>query len=167
MPETMTNQDLDALVSTKVGGVKRPYKCRRCGGSEYKVYPSSGFRYCPPCERASRRSWYTRNQPRVSAYRKLQKVNPNAKNYRRKWTLRRRYGVTIEQWDQMAKAQGGACAICKRAEALCVDHCHTTGCVRGLLCNKCNVGLANFRDDPKTMTMAIKYLERKPLCEPK
>ena len=57
--------------------------------------------------------------------------------------------------------QQGKCAICQKTPtSLNTDHCHTTLRVRGLLCHKCNLGLANFDDDPDILALAIKYLER-------
>lgn len=59
--------------------------------------------------------------------------------------LKFEYGITLEQYDIMFKAQDGLCLICKKPEQtktrLAVDHCHTTGKVRGLLCKKCNSAL--------------------------
>lgn len=42
----------------------------------------------------------------------------------------------------------------------CIDHCHKTGKVRGILCDGCNVGLGSFGDNPKTLKLAIAYLEK-------
>jgi len=62
----------------------------------------------------------------------------------------------------MLAHQGGVCAICKRkpdkGKPLCVDHCHVTGMVRGLLCHKCNMVLAFGNDDPDILRAAIAYL---------
>ncbi len=56
--------------------------------------------------------------------------------------------------------QNGACAICKkkRKRWLCVDHCHRTGKIRGLLCTSCNAALGSFEDDPHTTQVAADYL---------
>lgn len=55
--------------------------------------------------------------------------------------------------------QKGKCAICKiDMTSLCIDHCHKTNKIRGLLCNPCNLGLGNFKDNPKYLKKAIKYL---------
>jgi hypothetical protein len=75
--------------------------------------------------------------------------------------LRRRlatYGLTVEEWQALHDAQGGACAICQRTEAkLVVDHDHRTGVVRGLLCNRCN-GVLGFIEDEVLMAAATDYL---------
>jgi len=62
----------------------------------------------------------------------------------------------------MLARQNGRCASCKirPAETLCVDHCHRTGMVRGLLCRKCNTGLGCFNDSPALLHAAAAYLRR-------
>jgi len=57
--------------------------------------------------------------------------------------------------------QDGYCIICfeKCDDVLVIDHCHITGKVRGLLCQQCNAGLGNFKDDPKRLEKAISYLK--------
>jgi Recombination endonuclease VII len=82
---------------------------------------------------------------------------------RRKHRLRCNYGISLEEYDAMLARQGGVCAICKKKPAkgkpLCVDHCHVTGEVRGLLCHKCNSVLAFGNDDPDILRAAIAYLQ--------
>ena len=78
--------------------------------------------------------------------------------------LRKTYGITLEQYDQMLTEQGGGCAICGTTEPkgkngrFHVDHCHTEGHIRGLLCHACNLGLGHFKDNVKTLAKAIEYL---------
>ncbi|WP_405620196.1 endonuclease VII domain-containing protein [Streptomyces sp. NBC_00076] len=85
--------------------------------------------------------------------------------------LRRQYGITADQYDTMADAQSGVCAICKAPDpagkGLAVDHDHACcpdpakscgACVRGLLCWPCNVGLGHLRDDPTILSAAATYL---------
>ena len=92
---------------------------------------------------------YDRNHPRTKA---------NVK-------FRLRYGITIEQYEQMVSVQDNKCALCGQDGSLspkgklCVDHCHATRKVRGLLCNGCNAGLGYFRDDPNLLDKAIEYLK--------
>jgi len=74
----------------------------------------------------------------------------------------KRYGLSLEQFNAMYARQGGVCGICERPfdRAPCIDHCHATDTVRGLLCTKCNIGLGNFNDDPIFLRNAARYLER-------
>ncbi|MFB7420739.1 endonuclease VII domain-containing protein [Streptomyces sp. NPDC056210] len=76
------------------------------------------------------------------------------------------YGLSMEDYEKLLKAQDGACAICggKRKYNLQVDHCHKTEAVRGLLCKSCNKGiLRSARDNPQTLRNAASYLENYPV----
>ena len=78
--------------------------------------------------------------------------------------IRRKYGITQQHYDDMLKKQNGGCAICGKTEEpdgrrLAIDHCHTTGKVRGILCNNCNNGLGSFGDNIEGITKAIQYLK--------
>jgi len=83
----------------------------------------------------------------------------------RKSKLKMAYGITPGQYDAMLKAQDGKCAICStkkpggRTKMFFIDHCHTNGNVRGLLCMRCNTGLGLFLDNPKFLLNAINYLK--------
>ncbi|MEV0369729.1 endonuclease VII domain-containing protein [Streptomyces sp. NPDC050636] len=72
---------------------------------------------------------------------------------------RRKYGMTEAQRDEMIASQMALCAICLKAPAVHVDHCHKTGRVRGVLCFNCNSGLGLLRDDPAAVNRAADYLE--------
>lgn len=78
----------------------------------------------------------------------------------RKWHLKYMYGITQEQYDNLHTAQNGKCAICQEITKLFVDHCHTSGEIRGLLCSYCNTAIGMFRDEPETMVKAIDYINR-------
>lgn len=80
----------------------------------------------------------------------------------------RRYGITLEAVTAMAVDQNYECSICdkkcaflagNRSNAFVVDHCHTTGRIRGLICATCNRGLGLFYDDPELLMRAAKYLD--------
>jgi len=130
--------------------------------------------------RAKAREYY-RNSTAESRSRKLElakvwrEANPERQaEYRRRHNWKRkpstkaerlaRYGLTVEAWESMLAEQNGACGICLSAfpskRSVFVDHCHTTGAVRGLLCSKCNFGIGKFRDDPDVLLLAVAYLER-------
>lgn len=98
-------------------------------------------RTCSPCHSAALRA-----DPRTSERAKAAKL--------------RKYGLTVKEYEAIATAQGGQCALCKKKPryGLCVDHCHASGKVRALLCKGCNTGLGAFGDDPARLREAIDYL---------
>ncbi|MCY7366511.1 MAG: endonuclease VII domain-containing protein [Frankiaceae bacterium] len=99
--------------------------------------------YCKPCHNAKSKETYTRLYGST-----------------REYHLRRRYGITGDEFRALVEAQGGVCALCQERKAQHVDHDHLTGSVRGVLCSCCNQGLGNFRDRADVMRKAIDYLER-------
>ena len=83
-------------------------------------------------------------------------------------TLRaKRYGITPEKLKGLEEAAGGKCEICGISEEdapkgrLHVDHCHESGGVRGLLCQRCNQALGMFFDDVSNLEKAISYLKKR------
>jgi Autographiviridae endonuclease VII len=74
--------------------------------------------------------------------------------------MKRRYGISRADYDALFERQGGLCAICRKPskQRLCVDHCHVTGMIRGLLCRKCNFGLGSLCDDQRALVAALAYL---------
>jgi hypothetical protein len=101
----------------------------------------------------------------------LQVVRPNHPiKYRRiqkNSDLKKKYGITLVQYEALVAACGNKCAICKRgpsgvgrAGILYVDHDHATGEMRGLLCAKCNIMLGGSRDVPETLEAGAAYLRQ-------
>ncbi len=82
----------------------------------------------------------------------------------RKDRLRREYGLTPAEVDQMRADQGDACGLCGKpfgrahGDRMHIDHCHVTGHVRALLCHNCNIGLGHFQDDEELVLKAAEYL---------
>lgn len=79
--------------------------------------------------------------------------------------LRKKYGISLYDYNRMLESQKGCCAICGgvapgRYGVFAVDHDHDTGEIRALLCDHCNVGLGNFHEDKELLTAAIQYLEK-------
>lgn len=111
--------------------------------------------------------WRRENPERhAKANAEWQKKNPHRV---RAGVLRRKYNLTPEQYDALFKAQGFHCAICPAVtpggNGWCVDHCHDTGKVRGILCRSCNIMLGHAKDSPAILQAAIDYLQPKPTGE--
>lgn len=92
------------------------------------------------------------------------------KRYHRDCILRSKYGITLEEYEELAAYQDHVCAICKKPDThmnrwghtnnnLSIDHCHKTGKIRGLLCKRCNTSIGKFEDSPDLLRNAAKYLE--------
>lgn len=81
----------------------------------------------------------------------------------------KKYGLTLSEYDDILESQGGLCAICKtddprghsKAGRFHVDHNHTSGAVRGLLCHDCNTGLGFFKDSTALLEKAKDYLNNR------
>lgn len=105
---------------------------------------------------------YTDEDPRYSQGR-LRVSCAKRKNRHR--MLARKYGLTSQRYSEMYAEQGGACALCREEHTvLPVDHCHTTGAVRKLLCTTCNTALGGFRGNPQLMRLAADYVENFSPC---
>jgi hypothetical protein len=82
----------------------------------------------------------------------------------RKNELKRVYGISLDEYNAMFANQKGCCAICMRHQSECsrtlaVDHCHSTGKIRKLLCHNCNNGIGNFKEDLNILKKAISYIQ--------
>lgn len=112
---------------------------------------------CKLCDGKARKKW-AENNPERSSY--------SSRNRR----LKHVYGVDIEWYENQMEKQNHCCAICgvhensttgeRKDWNFAVDHCHLTGAVRGLLCNKCNRALGMLNDSEKLLNNAIKYLQQ-------
>lgn len=143
--------------------------CSKCGKSQpdeqFRVETGRATRRanCRECEAARQRDWKRRNVDRVHAYDKAR-----YRKRRDRWAshIRRKYGLTAREYDELLASQGGRCAICGiespggNTSRFHVDHDHASGRVRGLLCICCNQMLGTARDQPDTLRRGAEYLER-------
>lgn len=131
--------------------------CRRCfesrSVSEFSRQAKSpdGLQFfCKPCFLEIRKKWKVANPAKQ-------------KRIDRRSDLKKKFGITVNEYDTMLKRQGGVCAICRKkcksSRVLAVDHNHATGAIRGLLCGNCNRGLGCYQDDKDLMRAAIAYLD--------
>ncbi len=133
--------------------------CKACGvkaaEEHYKKHPEQ--------KKTNNKRYRDRHKDKVNAMtRKWRKTNPEVT---RKHNLKKYFGLSIQDYDDMYIKQGGRCAICgthqsELSQRLSVDHNHDTNCIRGLLCSSCNLALGGFGDSPDILRNAIKYLEQ-------
>lgn len=116
--------------------------------------------------RVRRSNYYQRNKKEIGRKnRRWFRDNPGRE---RIYHLKSNYGLTVEQFETMVKAQNEACAICHRkfeTQTPSVDHDHETDIVRGLLCRTCNQNLGWF--EKVSLIEVLTYLERGRECQPK
>ena len=126
------------------------------------VYTSPrGTTYCRTCRRKWEKDDYAKDsRNKIEASRKWRSSERGIQTIRKTRRKRRlrRYGLTEPTFAAMAEKQLGLCAICLSAFRLVVDHSHSTGKVRGLLCRNCNRALGLFRENVQALNRAIEYL---------
>ena len=111
--------------------------------------------------RTCNRQWHKANPEYVRQ--KGVEWRKNNPSYGRDWQRRANYGVSPEDMTALRTSQGGACAGCLTDLATtkeCVDHCHISQRVRGLLCNLCNLAIGYAKDDADRLRRLAKYLEQ-------
>lgn len=131
-------------------GVPRPrpaVACKRCADRAV----AKGF--CAKHYSANRYALLVKGRP----------LSLRKKRSNRNCELRKRYGITLEQFEEMAAKQKGRCAVCRQPprnkHGLCLDHCHRTGRVRGLLCAGCNTAIGVLERDKRWTAAALNYLK--------
>lgn len=118
--------------------------------------------YCKLCMSA-RHDEYRRKNLKSIAVKQRNRYAENKERYRG-YDIKRRYKFTLEDYKSLAEKQNGCCKICGtkkpsvREKYFHVDHCHSTGKIRGLLCSDCNMGLGKFKDKPELLISAARYL---------
>lgn len=121
------------------------------------------YAYCRPCNTARASAWAKANRERKNAgERERRRKNPEKFLAQgRKTHYKRKYGIEYASVVELLKLQSFRCGICKEEiceNTLYVDHCHNGGGVRGVLCNRCNIGLASV-ERPGYLDAALAYLE--------
>ena len=122
---------------------------------------------CKSCRKEEMATRYKSNKEHILEKVRKWKANNREKHlqYNREYNLLKKYNLTMDDYNKILDSQKGCCAICGTQKLgyghsrLCVDHCHTTGKIRGLLCNACNIALGKFEDKKQRLLNAIHYLE--------
>ena len=141
MPKT--TQTTGTKTCTKCGNTKDINEFYKRGG---KISPETKHNHCKDCTR------------------KRIKQTHDPLKYRNQH-LKRNYGITLNDYNQMLTEQKHQCVVCGTTEPggkhgkFMVDHCHSTGKVRGLLCKSCNIALGEVGDNTQTLQSMIEYLQ--------
>ncbi len=158
------------------------HHCNKCGenkprsefwtDSRYREHPRS---YCKACAKSYAGHKRETDNARVkkmerdSKKRRRVVAEDAQRGYWRFYSAKRNYGITEIQFRQMHADQNGKCATCSkeiiifgthadRQKLACIDHCHKTGMVRGLLCNQCNLVVGYLGDSIDVAKRIIIYL---------
>ena len=132
-------------------------------------HPANRLKTCPDCNKElSPENFPVHKHPRgFGGYSSLARCHPCNKAWKSRSHLLSKYKLTLHQYDQLLKSQGGKCAICGSTgsgsdkDKFVVDHDHETSQVRGLLCWPCNIGLGMFKDKPELINKVVDYLAYK------
>lgn len=127
-----------------------------------KSRPDNRAPYCRECRRLFE------SKKRSEGKRNYKKKTLPSKETVRMYMRKCRYNLTQAQYEELLSSQNNKCAICDSVfiKVPHVDHDHTTGVVRGLLCGLCNRGIGSLRDDPLLIQNALSYLLNKNKGEP-
>jgi hypothetical protein len=134
--------------------VRRPPKCPGCGENDISKFyqDNSGKRTNAHCKECHKQKCKTRWHSKTPIEKQATRVKAM-------------YGISPEEYIEMHKQQDGKCAICEEKpttkRGLHLDHNHSTGQVRGLLCHGCNVALGSFKENTDLLGKAIEYLRSK------
>lgn len=126
---------------------KTVYSSKENSSQQLRLNAPEGYSYCSSCKRElPLEKFYFQTGARTSTRCQL-----CSRCYA--------YGITALDYEELLEFQQGVCGICrKESQALEIDHDHSTGQVRGLLCRNCNLGLGMFKDDIERLGLAIVYL---------
>jgi hypothetical protein len=153
----LEGKDLESFYKSKKGLHGRKSDCKICCRDRHKEWVNQN-----PNKVAEIDKRYARNNPGKKSSRKKAwlKRHPEVVDARR---LKKRYGMSMDQYRALFKHQGDSCALCKRHKTvndlgLHVDHNHDNQRVRGLLCPSCNQALGLLQDNPELCKLAAGYL---------
>ncbi len=173
--------ELENIIKENNKSAKSGYtlRCRLCKkekdkrwnekNMEYKVEYSKKWRENNP---GKRNEWQRNDRKKNPEKYLTYEANQRKKNWRKNSISEslRKLGCSLEQFENLKTNQNNLCAICNKPETrksrrdgeicrLCIDHCHTTGKIRALLCHSCNTGIGKFKDNIELLECAIEYLK--------
>lgn len=160
-----------ALQSRETYALPSSATCTGCGLvkeiTQFYIKKSSRKGYASQCKTCQEKYWETDDYKQKHSERAKQWYKtPRGKRVWLNSYYRRHFGITIEEYERLLSEQNSRCGICETekcatGKSFAVDHDHTTGRVRGLLCKKCNLALGFLEDDTSRMQRAINYMRKR------
>jgi len=163
-------KDLELFYADPKGKSGRASQCKECickKAREYKIHKiekdPSFFKRKEKASRELKRE----KEPDYFAHTNKEyraRLKASGDTSGKDYHLRRKYGITYDEYMQMAEDQGFCCEVCKThkdelgSQGLCVDHCHTTGRVRALLCQGCNSAVGYVKENALTAERLVEYI---------
>ena len=146
MTKESSNSSLKLVEASPSGEVdtKPCHQCKKVKPlTDYYKRSLSSTGYVATCKECQKRAWSNEDH--------------------RAYQYKKKYGITMDDYNDMFASQHGECGICSKHQSeldyhLCVDHNHTTGEVRGLLCRDCNKALGMLGDDKESIQKVMDYL---------
>ena len=154
------------------------HNCRVCGcelipGENWDPSRQKGHHHiCRNCKSQYNKQYRKGHREEIKQYlgqyykehkEKIMQHHKERKKEIRQYDIKHKYGLFPEEYNDMLEAQHNRCAICRKpfidAQHAYIDHNHSTGVVRGILCHNCNTILGHAHDDPKVLRRAADYLE--------
>ncbi len=120
--------------------------------------------WCRVCKYTTNKEWVSKNKEKKLAYLvEYRKKNPEKFRQRipiktRSYCIKSKYGLSLENYENMCSVQNNICKICDLPSKLVIDHCHISGVIRGLLCSQCNSALGFFKDNENRLLKAVEYI---------
>lgn len=136
--------------------------CKECTS----IYRKEKRNQNPELSRLESRKYYNNNRDKSTVRRRKYRENNREKDNLTKlvWRIKRNFGISLEERDNILRSQDGKCAICGTdnftSKGICIDHNHMSGKIRGILCSRCNSGLGMFIDSRDIIIKAYWYLDK-------
>lgn len=143
--------------------------CSKCGvpkeDVDFYLRSDSGasWNYCKECAKAAHKINYYKDPGLHRRAGIRWRAKHPEQNRLINWAshLKRSYGMSLDQYNKLVAAHRGKCAICtEEMRKPHIDHCHTTGKIRGLLCGPCNHAIGSLKDSPLRCFLAASYLQK-------
>jgi hypothetical protein len=142
-------------------------KCRICNETDETKFSPSRTNQCKSCvqqyRKDKRAGTWTPAQVKGDRSKTDNHKTPEATWKRH---IKAKFGINENAYHDLVESQGNRCGICRtdspssKHGKWSIDHCHSTGKIRGLLCQSCNKGLGLFRDNVAFLQQAVQYLNR-------